>query len=108
MGSLTHTSDATFDADVLASDKPVLVDFWAQWCGPCRAMAPILEEIASEHGDRLQVLKLDTDANPGVTARYGITSIPTLNVYVGGKLVKSIIGAKPKHALVKDLSDYIG
>ncbi len=108
MGSPTNTTDATFDADVLASDKPVLVDFWAQWCGPCRAMAPILEEIASEHSDRLRVVKLDTDANPGVTARYGIISIPTMNVYVGGKLVKSITGAKPKRTLVKELADYIG
>ena len=108
MGNLLHTTDATFDADVLASDKPVLVDFWAIWCGPCRAMEPILDEIASEYGDKLQVVKIDTYANPGVSARYGITSIPTLNVYVKGELVKSIIGAKPKPKLLKELADYIG
>ena len=108
MGTLLNTTDATFDADVLASDKPVLVDFWATWCGPCRAMAPILDEIATEHGEKLQVVKLDTDANPGITARYGITSIPTMNVYVGGELVKSITGAKPKQVLVKELADYLG
>ena len=108
MGDLLNTTDATFDADVLASDKPVLVDFWATWCGPCRAMAPILDEIAAEHGEKLQVVKLDTDANPGITARYGITSIPTMNVYVGGELVKSITGAKPKQVLVKELADYLG
>ena len=107
MGTLLNTTDATFDADVLASDKPVLVDFWATWCGPCRAMAPILDEIATEHGEKLQVVKLDTDANPGITARYGITSIPTMNVYVGGELVKSITGAKPKQVLVKELADYL-
>ncbi len=108
MGTLLNTTDATFDTDVLASDKPVLVDFWATWCGPCRAMAPILDEIATEHGEKLQVVKLDTDANPGITARYGITSIPTMNVYVGGELVKSITGAKPKQVLVKELADYLG
>ncbi|MBC7639380.1 MAG: thioredoxin [Rhodoferax sp.] len=108
MGTLLNTTDATFDTDVLASDKPVLVDFWATWCGPCRAMAPILDEIAAEHGEKLQVVKLDTDANPGITARYGITSIPTMNVYVGGELVKSITGAKPKQVLVKELADYLG
>ena len=108
MGDLLNTTDATFDADVLASDKPVLVDFWATWCGPCRAMAPILGEIASEYGDKLQVVKLDTDANPAVTARYGITSIPTMNVYVKGELVKSITGAKPKPVLIKELADYLG
>ena len=106
MGTLLNTTDATFDTDVLASDKPVLVDFWATWCGPCRAMAPILDEIAAEHGEKLQVVKLDTDANPGITARYGITSIPTMNVYVGGELVKSITGAK--QVLVKELADYLG
>jgi len=108
VGDLLNTTDATFDTDVLASDKPVLVDFWATWCGPCRAMAPILDEIATEHGEKLQVVKLDTDANPGITARYGITSIPTMNVYVGGELVKSITGAKPKQVLVKELADYLG
>ena len=107
MGALKNTTDATFDVDVLASETPVLVDFWATWCGPCRAMAPILDELATEHGEKLQVVKLDTDANPGITARYGITSIPTMNIYVKGELVKSITGAKPKPALLKELADYL-
>lgn len=107
MSDLLNTTDATFDTDVLASEKPVLVDFWATWCGPCRAMAPILNEIATEYGEKLQVVKLDTDANPAITARYGVTSIPTMNVYVKGELVKSITGAKPKPALVRELADYL-
>ena len=107
-GKPVELNDATYDTVIARTGLPVVVDYWAAWCGPCRAMAPILEEIASEYGDRLQVVKLDTDTNPGVAARYGITSIPTMNVYVKGELVKSMIGAKPKPKLLKELADYIG
>ncbi|MFZ5851082.1 MAG: thioredoxin [Actinomycetota bacterium] len=108
MGAVTKTvTDATFDSDVLASDKTVLVDFWAEWCGPCRLVAPVLEEIAAEHADRLVVAKLNVDENPRTAAAYGITSIPTMNVYKGGTLVKQIIGARPKAAILRDLAEFV-
>ncbi len=108
MGNIANTTDATFDADVLKSDKPVLVDFWAPWCGPCKAVAPILEEIAGAHGDKLEIVKLNTDDNPATAAKYGITSIPTMNVYVGGEIVKTIMGAQPKPKLLRELEPFIG
>lgn len=106
MGATIKVSDASFTADVLQSDKAVIVDFWAEWCGPCRMVAPILEEIASENNN-IVVAKLNVDENPQTSASYGITSIPTLNVYQGGEVVKSIIGAKPKAALLADLAPYL-
>jgi len=100
-------SDATFDQDVLRSDLPVLVDFWAEWCGPCRQVSPILEEIAGEHADKITIVKLNVDENPATAAEYGVVSIPTLNVYQGGQVVKTIVGAKPKALLLKDLEAFI-
>jgi thioredoxin len=100
-------TDATFSTDVLASDKPVIVDFWAEWCGPCRMVAPVLEEIAAEYAEKVVVAKLNVDENPQVAASYGITSIPTMNVYQNGEVVKTIIGAKPKAALLQDLSAFL-
>ena len=106
MGSISQLTESTFDEEVAGSTEPVLVDFWAEWCGPCRMVSPILEELAGEH-DEIVVAKLNVDENPSTAAQYGITSIPTMNVYSGGKVVKQIIGAKPKAALLADLSDYL-
>ena len=106
MGATIKVSDESFTDDVLQSAKPVIVDFWAEWCGPCRMVAPILEEIASEN-DNIVIAKLNVDENPQISASYGITSIPTLNVYLGGEVVKSIIGAKPKAALLAELAPYL-
>jgi thioredoxin 1 len=106
MGAPKIVSDASFADDVLMSDKPVVVDFWAEWCGPCKMIAPILEEIASEN-DGIMIAKLNVDENPQTAASYGITSIPTVNVYSGGEVVKTIIGAKPKAALLADLAEYL-
>ncbi|MGB9373133.1 MAG: thioredoxin [Jiangellales bacterium] len=105
--SVSAVTDQTFDTEVLMSDKPVVVDFWAEWCGPCRMVSPILEEISNEHGDKINVVKLNVDENPQIAASYRITSIPTLNVYSGGQVVKQIIGAKPKKAILADLADYL-
>ena len=100
-------TDDSFAQDVLASDKPVLVDFWATWCGPCKMVAPVLEEIAADHADKLTVAKLDIDANPSIARDYQIMSVPTMILFSGGKPAKQIVGAKGKAALLRDLADVL-
>ena len=108
MANTVEVTDASFESDVLNSDKTVVVDFWATWCGPCKMVAPVLDEIAGENKENLVVAKLDIDANPSTARDYQVMSIPTMIVFKGGKPVKQIVGAKPKAALLSDLADYLG
>ncbi len=103
----SKVTTATFDAEVLKSSTPVLVDFWAEWCGPCRAVGPILEEISDEYASKLKIVKLNTDEESAIAIKYGISSIPTMNVFVNGEIVKTIVGAKPKPAMLKELESFL-
>jgi thioredoxin 1 len=107
MSTALDVTDATFEDMVLKSDETILVDFWAEWCGPCRAVSPILDQIASEHADKIKIVKLNVDDNPQTAAKYQITSIPAMKVYRGGEVVKTVIGAKPKPALEADLAAFL-
>ncbi|MBM9838285.1 thioredoxin [Rhodococcus hoagii] len=107
MANTININDDSFKQEVLDAEKPVLVDFWATWCGPCKMVAPVLEEIAGEHGDKLTIAKLDIDQNPGAARDFQVMSIPTMILFQGGKPVKTIVGAKGKAALLKDLADVL-
>lgn len=107
MSTALDVTDATFEDEVLKSDETILVDFWAEWCGPCRAVSPILDQIAAEHSDKIRIVKLNVDDNPQTAAKYQITSIPAMKVYRGGEVVKTVIGAKPKPALEADLAAFL-
>ena len=107
MSSIIAVTEATFNQEVLESEVPVLVDFWAPWCGPCRMVGPVVEQVATEYEGKVKVVKLNTDENPTVASRYGIRSIPTLIVFKGGRQVDTVVGAVPKTTLIKTLTQYM-
>ncbi|HEY9608378.1 thioredoxin [Allocoleopsis sp.] len=107
MSAALQVTDASFKQDVLESDIPVLVDFWAPWCGPCRMVAPVVDEIAQQYEGKVKVVKLNTDENPNVASQYGIRSIPTLMIFKGGQRVDMVVGAVPKTTLANTLEKYI-
>ncbi len=107
MSAVKTVTDATFEDEVLKSDKPVLVDFWADWCGPCKQMAPVLDKFAEEHGEKIQVVKINTDQNPETPRAYDVLALPTFKVYRGGEVVKDIRGARPKRKLEEDLAEFL-
>jgi thioredoxin 1 len=107
MSNTKEVTDNSFQADVLDSTDTIMVDFWAEWCGPCRAVGPILEQIADEHSEKIKIVKLNVDDNPQMAMKYQITSIPAMKVFRGGQVVKTVIGAKPKPALEADLAEFL-
>lgn len=102
-----QVTDATFADEVLRSDKPVIVDFWAEWCGPCRMVGPVIDQIGEEYSDKVKVLKLDVENNPATAMKYGITSIPAIYVFKDGEVAKQTVGAKPKAALEQEFADFL-
>jgi thioredoxin 1 len=107
MSAAKNVTTASFQADVLQNAKPVLVDFWAEWCGPCRQVSPILDQIAAEYADKIEIVKVNVDNEQQLAMQYGVVSIPALQVFKGGELVKSMVGAKPKNILVNELSEFL-
>ena len=107
MSEVADVTDATFEQMVVKSPKPVMVDYWADWCGPCRQLSPIVDELARQYGDKVTFVKLDTNTNPDTPARYGVLGLPTLQIWSGGEVVNAMTGAKSKSALIKALADFI-
>ena len=107
MSAAKVVTDETFEAEVLGGTRPVIVECWAEWCGPCRMVGPVLEAIAAEHAGQLDVVKLNVDENPRTAREFGIMAVPTMNLFSGGKLVKQVIGARSKAALLREFAEFI-
>jgi thioredoxin 1 len=107
MNAIKTVTDDSFDAEVLHNPLPVIVEYWAQWCGPCRMLSPVLEQIAAEMAGTVDVVKLNTDENPRTVQRYGIMAVPTTSVFSGGQVIKQVLGAKPKSALIRDFAEVL-
>ena len=105
--SAKNVTTASFQADVLDNPKPVMVDFWAEWCGPCRMVSPILDEIATEYADKIDIVKVNVDEEPQLAMQYGVTGIPMMAVFRGGTIAKQMVGARPKNAIVEDLAAFL-
>jgi thioredoxin 1 len=107
MGAIKVVTDASFEDDVLRNPKPVIVEYWAQWCPPCRMLAPVLEQIAEEHAGKVDVVKLNTDENPGTMQKYGVMAVPTMHAFSGGQVIRQVVGARSKSALLREFAEFI-